>query len=312
MDKTTLIFASFLLLFNIAEVKAWSWDSPENVMPSLREDLDREIAAYRQQVLNGMSLHDRILALDRLIDNYKPMGINVAELETERERLILEEKQQQLRAANAQNSATILYERGVTEYKEGNYETARLTFIEAERMLPQDNSIKEIRRRLSNITPILESEVGNEKDSKLIRLAITRYIENDPKRSLNALAYAQDKKISRPELSRLRRLIETDHPEVDMPDLPTGLTLVDHKLQLTLEAIYDGRYLSAITECTDVLDLEPSNVMALTRLGSAYYAMNERDKAKQIWTKALQHDPNNDILRKFLYGAKGAGRVEIR
>jgi tetratricopeptide (TPR) repeat protein len=50
----------------------------------------------------------------------------------------------------------------------------------------------------------------------------------------------------------------------------------------------------------------------LTRLGSAYFAMNERDKAKQIWTKALQYDPNNDVLKKFLYGSKGNSRVEPR
>jgi tetratricopeptide (TPR) repeat protein len=87
---------------------------------------------------------------------------------------------------------------------------------------------------------------------------------------------------------------------------------VDYKLQLTLEAIYDGRYLSAIDDCTDVLDLEPNNVLALTRLGSAYFAMNEKEKARQIWTKALQYDPNNTILKKFLYGAKGSSRVEAR
>lgn len=312
MTKMTLILGAFLISPSIANLWAWSWESPENVMPTLRDDLDREIAAYRQQVLNGMNLHDRIIALDRLIDNYKPMGVNVAELETERDRLVLEEKQQQLRVSQAQDQATILYERGVSEYKEGNYETARATFQEAERLLPQDTSIKETRRRLSSITPILESEVGSGKDSQLIRLAIARYLENDAKRSLNALVYASDKKINRPELARLRRLIEADHPEVEMPTLPSGLTLIDHKLQLTLEAIYDGRYLSAITECTDVIDLEPTNVMALTRLGSAYYAMNEREKAKQIWTKALQYDPNNDVLKKFLYGGKGTVHVETR
>ena len=311
MIKMALFLTAFLISALPAKIGAWSWESPENVMPTLRDDLDREIAAYRQQVLNGMNLHDRVIALDRLIGNYKPMGINVAELETERERLILEERQQQLRTSQAQDQATLLYERGVAEYKEGNYETARATFQEAERLLPQDTAIKEVRRRLGSVTPILESELGTGKDSQLIRLALSRYFENDPKRALNALVYADNKKINRPELSRLRRLIEADHPEVEMPTLPSGLTLVDHKLQLTLEAIYDGRYLSAITECTDVLDLEPTNVMALTRLGSAYYAMNEREKAKQIWTKALQYDPNNDVLKKFLYG-KGAIRVENR
>ena len=38
---------------------------------------------------------------------------------------------------------------------------------------------------------------------------------------------------------------------------------------------------------------------------------HERDKAKQIWTKALQIDPNNEMLKKFLYSNKGSSRVEI-
>ncbi len=308
----TLLLALIAIPGQLNYVHAWSWESPENVMPSLRDDLDREIAAYRQQVLNGMSLHDRIIHLDRLIDNYKPMGINVAELETERNRLVLEEKQSQLRASAAQDQATVLFDRGAAEYKEGKYDEALLTFQEAERLIPQDSAIKDARRRLSNVTPILENEVGSGKDSQLIRLAVTRYLENDPKRAINALMYAEDKKVARPEISRLRRLIEADHPEVEAPTLPSGLSLVDHKLQLSLEAIYDGRYLSAISECTDVLDLEPTNVLALTRLGSAYFAMNEREKAKQIWTKALQYDPNNDVLKKFLYGSKGNTRVETR
>ena len=131
MLKMGLILGSILMPLASSNLRAWSWESPESVMPSLRDDLDREIAAYRQQVLNGMNLHDRIFALDRLIDNYKPMGINVAELETERERLILEEKQQQLRVSQSQSQATLLYERGMSEYKAGNYETSRLTFLEA-------------------------------------------------------------------------------------------------------------------------------------------------------------------------------------
>jgi tetratricopeptide (TPR) repeat protein len=127
---------------------------------------------------------------------------------------------------------------------------------------------------------------------------------------LNALVYASERYKERREIDRLKQLIESNHPEVEAPRLASGIPLIDHKLQLSLEAIYDGRYLTAITECTDVLDLEPNNVLALTRLGSAYYAMNEQNKALQIWTKALQIDPGNEVLRKFLYSKKGASRVE--
>ena len=311
MTKSILIISLFMLVPQLP-VWAWSWDSADNTLPSLREELDREIAIYRQQVVNGIKLRDRILALDRLISNYKPMGLNLAELENEYSRLTLEEKQQQVRAYEAQDKAMVLYDRGTAEYKEGKYEAALNTFAEAEGLLPQDNSIKEIRRKLASIFSVIQNEVGEDLSAKLIRLALTHYIENDPKRALNAFIYARDKKVNRSELERLQRLFEMDHPEIEPPHIPTGTSLIDFKLQLTLESIYDGRYLTAIDDCTDVLDLEPNNVMALTRLGSAYFSMNEKEKARQIWTKALQFDPNNGVLKKFLYGAKGSSRVEVR
>lgn len=299
--KTITFLAVIFFMGAASPAFSWNWNAADNVLPSLREDLDNEIAAYRQQVGNGMTLHERILTLDRIIGNYKPMGLNVVDLETEQSRLVLQEKQQQLRSAEVQNEATLLYERGVAEYRDGQFVLALNTFREAERLLPQDNAIKEVRRRLEGVTPIVEMAVETEQTEKLIRLALTRYFENDPKRALNALIYAMQYNAERAELMRLYRLIETNHPEVEAPRLSPGISIVDHKLRLGLEAIYDGRYLSAISECTDVLDLEPNNVLAMTRLGSAYFAMNEREKAKQIWTKALQLDPNNAVLKKFLY-----------
>jgi tetratricopeptide (TPR) repeat protein len=311
MMKTTL-FISLFIVFGLAGtgVQAWLWNSADNVLPSLREELDKEIAAYRQRVGHGMSLHERIMYLDRLIGNYKPLGLNVVELETERTRLQLQEKQERLRTAELQDEATLLYERGVAEYREGQYQTSLETMREAERLVPDDTAIKEVRRRLEGISSVLEAEVGAGKINTIIRLAVTRYLENDPKRAMNALIYASEIDKDRREIDRIRKLVETNHPEIEPVHLPAGIRIVDHKLAKGLEAIYDGRYLTAIAECTDVLDLEPNNVMALTRLGSAYYAMNEQNRALQIWTKALQLDPENDVLKKFLYGKRGISRVE--
>ncbi len=308
----TMLFCGVYSLFSVLPVSlhAWSWDSTDNVLPSLREELDKEVAAYRLQVGNGMSIQDRIIALDRLIGNYQPLGLNMVELETERSRLMLQEKQRQLRSAEMQTEATQLYDRGVAEYREGQYRVSMDTFQEAKRLLPDDAGIKEIEQKLQGIAPILETEASTTQDGKLIRLAMNRYLENDPKRAVNALIYAQERFKDRRDIDRLIQMIQATYPEVETPHLPTGVSLVDNKLQTALEAIYEGRYLTAISECTDVLDLEPNSVLGLTRLGSAYYAMNEQNKAQQVWTKALQLDPNNDVLRKFLYGQKGAPRVE--
>ncbi len=311
-SKILLIILGFVA-FSISTptpLLSWSWNSADDVLPSLREELDREIASYRQQVGNGLSLQDRILYLDRLISNYKPLGLNVVDLETEQSRLILQEKQQRLRSTELKGEATLLYERGVAEYKEGQFQVALETFREAERLLPNDTSIKEGRRKLQGIVAIVESDTGKEPSSNLMRQAVVHYMENDIKRAYNCLVYAIERDKERLDYERILNYLETEHPEVDPIRLPSGISLVDHKLQLALEAIYDGRYLSAISECSDILDLEPNNVLALTRLGSAYFAMNEQNKARQVWSKALQLDPENDVLRKFLYGNKGVSRVE--
>ncbi len=304
--KASLILVVFLTLFNNPITLAWNWNGLDNVSPTVRDDFENELNGYRQLVVNGLSIHDRILAIDRLIENYKPMGVNVVDLETEQSRLMLQEKEHQLRSAQAQDEATVLYEKGVSQYKEGQFRNSLDTFRDAERLLPQDMGIKELRRKLEGVTPIIEAATKSGSDEQLIRLAMTRYLENDPKRALNALIYATQQNVDRPELVRLYRLLETNHPEVELPNLAPGVSLIDHKLRISLEAIYNGRYLSAISECTDVLDLEPDNVLGLTRLGSAYYAMNELEKARQIWTRALQLDPNNTVLKKFLYGPKAA------
>ena len=310
MSRPLLLYAAILLLSPAAFVHGWSWDSGDSANSSLREDMDRDIAAYRQQVNNGMAIPERIVALDRLIGNYKPMGINVADLENERTRLQIEEKQQALHASQAQDQATKLYDQGVLEYRQGHYQKSYDIFREAERLLPDDKSIKEIRRKLAGVYTIVEIEDGPDRGSEIVRLAVSRYLENDLKRAMNALVYAEDAKVNKPEIDRFKRLIQSEQPDLAVPSIPAGVKLIEHKLQLTLEAIYDGRYLAAIAECSDVLDLEPENVTALTRLGSAYFAMNEKEKARQIWTKALQLDPKNDVLRKFLYGARGGNRVE--
>ena len=113
MSKTCFVLGLIFVLGIPDGLRAWSWDSAENVMPSLREDLDREIVTYRQQVNHGVAISDRIAYLDRLVDNYKPLGLNMAELEIERSRLLLEEKQSQLHASEAQDQATALFDRGV-------------------------------------------------------------------------------------------------------------------------------------------------------------------------------------------------------
>jgi nucleoid-associated protein YgaU len=95
-------------------------------------------------------------------------------------------------------------------------------------------------------------------------------------------------------------LIKRAYPNESSEMLDAKLNLIDQKLQKALEKIYGGEYLVAAKECQEVLDLEPDNALALTRLGSVYYAMGQVKQARVYWKQALEVDATNDVLKSFL------------
>jgi len=48
----------------------------------------------------------------------------------------------------------------------------------------------------------------------------------------------------------------------------------------------------------------------LMRLGSAYWAMGDFDKAKSVWREALRYDPRNVQIREFLRAETSEPKVE--
>jgi len=53
-------------------------------------------------------------------------------------------------------------------------------------------------------------------------------------------------------------------------------------------------------ECEEVTLLDESNVMSWTRLGSAYYMMGDKDKAKKAYQKALELKPGDPVISQFM------------
>ena len=100
-------------------------------------------------------------------------------------------------------------------------------------------------------------------------------------------------------------LVKRTFPNESADILDARLNLIDQKLQKALEKIYGGEYLVAAKECQEVLDLEPENSLALTRLGSVYYAMGQVKQARVYWQQALTLDGKNDVLRSFLSQTSG-------
>ena len=79
-----------------------------------------------------------------------------------------------------------------------------------------------------------------------------------------------------------------------------GVNILDQILQNSLNYIYQGQYVEAITECNRALKLDPNNMLALKRLGSAYFALGNKKQAKTIWQKALEIDSSDKEIKQFL------------
>jgi len=83
-------------------------------------------------------------------------------------------------------------------------------------------------------------------------------------------------------------------------DGPDTFTFVDQKIYDARQAVYDGKYDLAIRRTQDVLDLEPNNITALEIMGSSFFLMEEKSKAKAVWKKVLELDPQNRTVGEFL------------
>ena len=55
-----------------------------------------------------------------------------------------------------------------------------------------------------------------------------------------------------------------------------------------------------MTRAQDILDLEPNNETALEIMGSSFYLMDQKDKARVIWEKVLEINPDNKMVKNFL------------
>ena len=279
-------------------VHAWTWDDDES---GAKDELDIQLEGYRKRVEQGITLQERIVLLDRLIKLYKIRNRDSKPLEQERSEVLSDEQAvQNVSAASRQKSQT-LFQQAFELVKQGNYKQAHDAFMEAERLNSTDKTITELRQKMDSIIAILPQAPAAESASgDLIRKGIVQFLQNEPSKSLNFLLYAQQKDANDHSIPALVDLVKRTFPNESSEILDERLNLIDQKLQKALEKIYSGEYLVAAKECQEVLDLEPDNALALTRLGSVYYAMGQVKQAREYWKQALEQDPNNDVLKSFM------------
>lgn len=210
-------------------------------------------------------------------------------------------------AARAQASAYGQSETVESLCRVGEYAQALIVLDDLPENAPPLTAQDQRRRdRLAAIAAILPVARGKDRAFYMIRRGIGDYLYGDPARGLSALRYAADLSPERPDIPRIISLVVGEYPALAASGPPPGMTFVDWKLGSALDHIYQKQFPEAIKECLEVLDVAPENVLALTRAGSAYYAMEDDNHAVQYWRKAALLDPANPALKGFIASRSAA------
>ena len=76
--------------------------------------------------------------------------------------------------------------------------------------------------------------------------------------------------------------------------------LLKEKLRKAAQGFYIKQFDMAAKECEEVAVLDEENPVAWTRLGSSYFMLGDKEKAKKAYQKALELNPDDRITREFM------------
>jgi len=173
---------------------------------------------------------------------------------------------------------------------------------------PGNSEIRRMLTRLQSAIDYVPNATGGEEIPTLVRRGIIAYVDGkDLRNSVNILRHAFNKNPKDDKVLSLLNMIEKEASVSEITKKPEGpeiFTLIDQKTYDARQAIYEGKYDLAMKRSQDILDLEPNNETALEILGSALYLMEQKDKAKVIWEKVLEINPNNRMVKQFLQQIK--------
>ncbi len=204
------------------------------------------------------------------------------------------------------------YKEAVAAYERGLYLRAVEKLTSSLSLDPKNVEAKNKLVKLERVAKIIPKEVKETKRAKLIKQAVLSYLDGDIKLTINALRYLSSIEPEDREVDRLLRTIARVEGVELLEEVTPGMSLVDQKLYNALNYFYEGKYDMTIREAQDVLTLEPSNALAYKRIGSAFFAMGQREKARQAWEKSLQMNPADRSLKEFLDTWEERGYPEDR
>jgi tetratricopeptide (TPR) repeat protein len=196
------------------------------------------------------------------------------------------------------------YDKADEFLRDGQYLKAKQAYETALRSNPSDTAMATTLQRLEEITRLAASISGSGPEVRLMKKSLYNYASagGSVKVSVAAAWYANQLAPENPRTEAVRNFIEEkNHQVLRLLDPPArDMNIVDQKLFAALNYIYEGRYDLTVEECSIVLELSPNNILALKRMGSAYFLLGKKSQAEKVWKRALKLTPNDEELKGFL------------
>jgi len=193
-------------------------------------------------------------------------------------------------------------------FKSGNFGRAMEKLRAAMDADPGNGEIRRMISRLQGAVDFVPNATGSEEVPTLTRRGIIAYVDGkDMRSSVNVLRHAFNKEPKNDRLLSLLNMVEKEAGVAELTRKPEGpeiFTYIDQRTYDARQAIYDGKYDLAMTRAQDILDLEPNNETALEIMGSSFYLMDQKDKARVIWEKVIEINPDNKMVKEFLRQVK--------
>jgi len=196
-----------------------------------------------------------------------------------------------------------LYVDAKQAYERGDYNTARDYYNKIIADNPTDLDVKTMIARLDDVIKVAQRIDEKSPAGDMMRKAIALYITVDGNRKASMAGAWYAAQLHQSSLTTaIKDFLERKYASnLSTMEGPVGdMNIIDQYLFAALNHIYDGRYDLSIQECTVVIELTPDNILAWKRLGSAYYAIGKKDKARETWEKALKVAPDDTELKQFI------------
>jgi tetratricopeptide (TPR) repeat protein len=196
-----------------------------------------------------------------------------------------------------------LYVDAKQAYERGDYSASRDYYNRILADNPTDLDVKTMIARLDDVIKVSPRIDEKSQAGDMMRKAIALYIAVDGNRKASMAGAWYAAQLHQSSLTTaIKDFLERKYASnLSTMEGPVGdMNIIDQYLFAALNHIYDGRYDLSIQECTIITELQPENILAWKRLGSAYYAIGKKDKARETWEKALKVSPDDAELKQFI------------